>query len=274
MNNCCICGTVKNCEIYLPRVLKNMDLIGSCFDNYEIYIYYDHSSDKSLKILKQYALNKKNVKIQENQRKSISIFRTFNLANARNECLAYVNSKKDFFKYFIMMDMDDVNAKKCNLNNIKKVLKEESKWDCVSFQTFPKYYDIWALSIPPFYFSYNHFPKNTRFYNLIQRYIHYKLNKIDNNDFLPVISAFNGFGIYKSNKFLNCKYDGRIRLDLFPSEWIEKQKKMLNVKKLLFKKYITVDGRFEDCEHRAFHISAIKNNNAKVRISPLIVFSS
>ena len=31
--------------------------------------------------------------------------------------------------------------------------------------------------------------------------------------------------------------------------------------------YGTVDGRYEDCEHRAFHIQAIKNSGAKIMIS-------
>ena len=42
--------------------------------------------------------------------------------------------------------------------------------------------------------------------------------------------------------------------------------------KLVYKKYVTVDGRYEDCEHRAFHIQAINNDNAKIMISPEIMF--
>jgi hypothetical protein len=42
--------------------------------------------------------------------------------------------------------------------------------------------------------------------------------------------------------------------------------------KLVYKKYVTVDGRYEDCEHRAFHIQARQNSGARIMISPEIIF--
>ena len=54
--NCCICGPVKNCGPYLQKVLENMAKIGSIFDDYNILIYYDKSSDNTLDILKQYQI--------------------------------------------------------------------------------------------------------------------------------------------------------------------------------------------------------------------------
>jgi hypothetical protein len=52
-----------------------------------------------------------------------------------------------------------------------------------------------------------------------------------------------------------------------------KAHKLAAKSKLVYKKYITVDGRYEDCEHRAFHIQATKNSGAKIMISPEILFS-
>ena len=52
--NCCICGPVKNCGAYLSKVLENIEKIGSLFDDYTILIYYDKSTDDTLKILKEY----------------------------------------------------------------------------------------------------------------------------------------------------------------------------------------------------------------------------
>ena len=52
--NCCICGPVKNCGPYLQKVLSNMEKIGSLFDDYNIIIYYDKSTDNTLDILKEY----------------------------------------------------------------------------------------------------------------------------------------------------------------------------------------------------------------------------
>ncbi len=35
---------------------------------------------------------------------------------------------------------------------------------------------------------------------------------------------------------------------------------------------INVDGRYEDCEHRAFHIQARQNSGARIMISPEVLF--
>ena len=43
---CCICGTVKNCEAYLEKVFKNIELIGNIFNEYKIIIAYDNSNER------------------------------------------------------------------------------------------------------------------------------------------------------------------------------------------------------------------------------------
>ena len=43
--------------------------------------------------------------------------------------------------------------------------------------------------------------------------------------------------------------------------------------KIIYKDYGHVKGRYEDCEHRAFHVEAINKNNAKIMISPEVIFS-
>jgi len=42
--------------------------------------------------------------------------------------------------------------------------------------------------------------------------------------------------------------------------------------KLVFKKYVTVNGKYEDCEHRAFHIQARQKSGARIMISPEVLF--
>jgi hypothetical protein len=89
---------------------------------------------------------------------------------------------------------------------------------------------------------------------------------------LPCISSFNGFSIYRTNKFLKTYYDGRIRLDLVPAINLLAHSKAAG-SKIVFKKYVTSDGRYEDCEHRAFHIQARQNSAARIMISPEVLFS-
>jgi hypothetical protein len=73
--NCCICGPVKNCGPYLKKNLSNMDVLGSLFEDYNILIYYDESSDDSLQILKDYQLTNPKMLLYVN-RKPVSQFRT------------------------------------------------------------------------------------------------------------------------------------------------------------------------------------------------------
>lgn len=277
--NCCICGPVKNCGKYLKKVLENMEKIGSVFDDYQIIIYYDKSIDNSLEILKDYQKKNPKMMIYVNKN-SISPFRTHNLAIARNFCLNYVKTNRNKYPFFIMMDCDDVNCKEVNIDILKKYLYTNNilSWDGLSFNTTTKYYDIWGLSIYPFCFSYNHFENNVKFYTIIQNFVDELLKKAKSeNKLLECISSFNGFSIYKTNTFLNTYYDGRVRLDLIPKINLESHKKVSN-SKLVYKQYykpdgsINVDGRYEDCEHRAFHIQARQNSGARIMISPESLF--
>ena len=274
--NCCICGTVKNCGPFLPKVLENMEKMGSIFNDYKILIYYDKSSDNSLQILNQYQKKNPNMSFYNNPNPS-SKFRTHNLAVARNYCLNFVRNNKHYFPFFIMMDCDDVNCKEVNTDILKKYLYSNN-WDGLSFNTSPKYYDIWGLSIYPFCFSYNHFENNVKYYNIIQNYLHELLKKASSeNALLSCISSFNGFSIYRTNKFLNSYYDGKIRLDLIPKANLAAHKNVTK-SRLVYKQYfkpdgtINVDARYEDCEHRAFHIQATQNSGARIMISPDVLF--
>lgn len=267
--NCCICGPVKNCAPYLKKVFENIEKIGSLFDDYTIVIYYDKSSDNSLEILKEYQTRNPRLHIYVNKQKMLP-FRTYNIAIARNMCLKYVKLNKDKYPFFIMMDFDDVNCKTCNYEILKPYL-HRTDWDGLSFNTSPKYYDIWGLSIYPYCFSYNHFNNNVKQYKVIQNYVALLLSKLPPGELLPCISAFNGFAIYRTTHFLNTYYDGSIRRDLIPPENM-KVHMTASQSPIIFKKYITVDGRYEDCEHRAFHIQASNNSGAIIRISPEVLF--
>jgi hypothetical protein len=268
--NCCICGPVKNCGPYLRKIFDNIEKIGLFFDDYKILIFYDKSNDNTLDILKEYQLKNPRLLFYVNE-KPTSPFRTHNIAYARNHCLSYIRQNVETFPYFIMMDFDDVNCKEINTNLVKTSL-ERQDWDCLSFNTLPIYYDIWALSIKPYYFSYLHFKQSNIFnHDTLKKYIDYVLKKIPKDSLLNCLSAFNGFAIYRTNKFLNTYYDGRIRLDLLPTNFININSKVTN-SKIIYKKYDVVDGRYEDCEHRAFHLQAIKNSGARIMISPEVLF--
>jgi hypothetical protein len=265
--DCCICGTVKNCANYLENVFNNIEQISNLFRSYYIIIYYDDSTDDTLKILLNYKI-KFNMHIHINK-KYTSIYRTHRLAFGRNYCLNIINKKFSHYKYFIMMDFDDVCSNKINIKVLEKYLYKNNKWDAISFNK-EHYYDIWALSLRPYIFSYAHFNNYEEVLNNMSLYITSKLAKLNKNELLRCFSAFNGFCIYKTEIFKDCKYDGNIRLDLIPSKYL-KENIHINNSKIVFIDKDWLNAKYEDCEHRAFHLEAILKKNARIFISPEIL---
>ncbi len=258
---CCICGTVKNCGKYLDRIFANMEEIGSLFEDYSIVLYYDNSNDNTLQKIMEY--QQKNAKCVYHVNTSpVSKFRTYNIAKGRNYCIQYIKNHFADYEYFVMMDCDNICSNKIRANVLSEMLRRND-WDSVSFNK-PYYYDLWALSIRPYIFSCHHFNNG---YALWKDYINAILKNAPNTALIPCASAFNGFAIYRANKFLNCTYDGRLRTDYIPI-------KMLNENIFRAGKINYRHGKHEDCEHRHFHFQAITLNNARIRISPLYLFEN
>jgi hypothetical protein len=267
-NSCCICGTVKNCGKYIDDVFKNIKEIIGLFNDYHIIIYYDNSQDDTYEKLNKYKSIYK-MKIHHNKT-YFSNYRTHRLAFGRNYCLNVIKKYFSNFKYFIMMDFDDVCSNKININILKKHIRNDKRWDALSFNR-KNYYDIWALSIRPYIFSYVHFKDYHTVLNNMGNYINKLLDCLDKNNLLSCFSAFNGFCIYKTNIFIDCVYDGRLRLDLISSEYLKETIKKNN-SEITFNKECWLSPEHEDCEHRSFHFDAINKKNARIFISPEILF--
>jgi len=260
-NKCCICGTVRNCGQYLDKIFSNMELIGSIFDDYIIILYYDSSDDDTLEKLNNYKAKNNRFSFFINKSEMLP-YRTYRIALGRNFCLEQIRQKFSDYEYFIMMDCDD----KCNYDvkiNLLKYYLSRNDWDGLTFQHPSGYYDSWALSKRPFICSCHHF-KNV---GKGQEYINKIINKTPKTALIPCLSAFNGFAIYRTNKFINCYYDGRFRLDYIP--------KLLFIQNIIFagRMMINDTNNKEDCEHRYFHFCAIFKNNARIRISPNSLFT-
>ncbi len=263
--SCCVCGLVKNCAPYLDRVLANIQQLCSQFSPFHIIFSYDISSDNSLNILQEFQKKSpQNVTIIVGDT-TPSEFRVVNITNARNRCLNLIRQKFANYDYFIMLDCDDKGASKMNINVLQYYLNDNnntnSGWDALTFNRNP-YYDLWALSIYPYSFSCMNFSDWTQW----GRYIEKILARKKPMELIECFSAFNGFGIYRTNKFINCYYDFRPRLDLIGKELLEKNIEVAG--QMYFKGKATKI----DCEHRSFHFMAIKQNNAKIRIANAILF--
>ena len=257
---CCICGTVKNCGKYLDKIFLNMEVIGMLFEKYTIILYYDHSTDDTLAKLKKYkSLHPDNFHYYVNN-DPLTRFRTWNIAKGRNACLETIRQKYNDSEYFIMMDCDDVCSGDVNQRMLLYYLAR-SDWDALSFNHPNGYYDVWALSKDHLVIGCSNFFNGEKVY---MNYITNIIKKTPKNQLVPCFSAFNGFSIYRTEKFLNCSYNGEFELDYIPENYIQRN--------ILYTGKIISKNVKEDCEHRKFHFQAIRENSARIRISPNCLF--
>jgi len=267
INNCYIGGCVLNCAPYLDKVFENIALIGQSFDKYKIIISYDHSSDNSLEIINRYKSTLP-IEIIINQN-PVTDIREQNIANARNKILDWIrNDNDDSYNYFIMIDMDDVSEPLIqeNLYVIGDYLRRDD-WDALSFNRVV-YYDLFALSIVPYIFS-NW--KNVNVYENLFQFIKKRIAGLKPDQLLVCHSAFNGFAIYRKNIFIHCHYSCDIKdsIDLVDPFLLDKNMKFANINENL---YLTSQDDSVDCEHRSFHLQAIRDYGARIRISPYMLF--
>ena len=255
---CCICGTVRNCGKYLDKIFQNMEKISTLFEDYIIILYYDNSNDNTLQKLTEYQ-NKNTKLVLYINTEPLLNYRTHRISKGRNKCLEIMRQNYNDYEYFIMMDCDDRCSYNIKLNLLENYLKR-TDWDALSFKHPAGYYDSWALSKRPYVLSCHHF----RDASIGQRMITKIINNTPRYGLITCLSAFNGFSIYRKNKFDNCYYDGQFRLDYIPAYLIKE-----NIK---YAGNIDLSQNKEDCEHRFFHISAVFKNNARIRISPISLF--
>lgn|SRR3990167_5899602 len=276
MYTCIICSPIRTVGRYILRVYYNMLKIQKLFRNSKIIFYYDISEDNTLDIVKILQEQDNNIILLENNEPMLP-YRTYRIANARNCLLDYVYKYYSDFDFFIMMDGDKINSDEINIDVLKFSLDNKNKWDGLSFNR-KYYYDIWALLYEPYIINCFNYAHNYHICDIMRVDITNKLNNINENDFFECYSAFNGFGIYQLNKFKNIKYDGK-KVQLF-SEF--KINECLNNIMTTYK-HITPETLFESseqcelmyeiCEHQTFHVSAIRENGARIYISPKILFN-
>jgi len=279
-----LCLCVFNNEEGLPICLKNIQSIRHIFDKMVINVVYDISEDKSYQILtdfkKQNANKPKiesihmNIIINNSERNLQS--KSVNIATCRNILLDIIRQRYSDYDYFIMMDTNYYSCiGEINVQLMRDIMHPEdpdnnnymSKYDAITFDREAGYYDWWALSFDPYIYSFYHICNSFKVSEQMKKMFtdilhHYRIHRP--NELIPVYSAFNGFGIYKTSKFLNSSYSSDIQMDLFPKHIIHKLV------------YITKSNIYnhykDDCEHRKFHLEAIQKNNAKIGVSTNYMF--
>jgi hypothetical protein len=271
---CCLC--VKNCYKFLPKIFDNLDLLSKEFKNFNVIFVYDNCNDKSNILLNKYKATCNYNFYLINNINNKSPYRTVRIADARNKCLDIIFNTIKNIDFHFMIDSDDVNTSKWNIDIIKKYLITDD-WDSISFNR-EKYYDIWAL----LYDNYKHHCwgykdsiVSHKICDHMQEDIQNKLNNSNESnesenkeELIECLSAFNGFAIYRTNKFNNILYDGLYENIKTLINDDERNETVLFLKNIFPDLSIEIDeNTVEHCEHVYYHLSSIKYNNARIRIS-------
>jgi len=267
MKPLCFIGLcVYNNEEGLPRVLLNICKLCKLFQ-ITVVVFYDESTDRSLEILESDEFKCLRINIIKNTHPKHPE-RTYRIAFARNVILEVIKRHGPGSDYFIMMDTNEYAC----VGDIDVGVIEETiarkDWDAISFDRAAGYYDIWALSVAPFVYSFMHFEGNVNVCAMMKSYIERLIVDYKQrypSKLIPVQSAFNGFAIYRTSKFLNCSYISDIIDDVFPEGSIEAEEALIGA--------MTRPAKIIDCEHRHFHLEAIKKNDARIRISTKHAFA-
>lgn len=279
-----VCLCVYNNEKGLPACLKNIEEIRHIFHRMVINVVYDISEDQSYQILSDFKKHNEgkrmhqrihmNIIINTNERNINS--KSVNIATCRNMLLDVIRKNYSHYEYFIMMDTNEYSCiGKINVQLMNDIMHPEdpqndnymSKYDAITFDREAGYYDWWALSFDPYIYSFYHIVNSFKVADQMKKMFtdilhHYRIYRP--NELIPVYSAFNGFGIYKTSKFLSSSYSSDIQIDLFPKHIIHK---------LIYITKSNIHNHYkDDCEHRKFHLEAIQKNNAKIGVSTKYMF--
>lgn len=275
-SKCVFCSPVRNVAKHLDKNLENIETMSKVFSDYYICFFYDQSKDNTLLKLQNFQKKHPNkMKIIINNEPLLK-YRTHRIANARNKIVEYIEENLNDFEYMIMFDADEICCYDVNLNVLRYHLNLNS-WDALSFNRsgLPKgheNYDIWALLYEPFIHHCHSYNGCLDIVFAMRDDITKKLNNLKLGELFECYSAFNGIAIYRLKKFKNCKYDGE-KQKYFSDERINE---MLEYLRKTYNKNLTINFDFVDpshgggkqiADHVNFHISAIRKNNAKIRIS-------
>ena len=262
---CTVGLCVYNNEFGLPYVLRNlMELQRNKVFRINIIAYLNKCSDMSVMSLSYVPM-----RIINGGPADLTQERTARIALARNGILEEIARTKRV-PYFAMMDSNEyacVGA--IDVNVVKRVMTDESQWDAISFNREAGYYDTWALSYEPYIYSFFHFNNWRQVVEKMRADINEKLKWHQAKEhqakehLVPVYSAFNGFSIYKTDKFINCRYSNQIDRTLFPPGSLSKEESLVGQSIL--------PSLNNDCEHRAFHLQAV-TRGARIFVCPEALF--
>lgn len=263
-----ICCLARNIKSNFENMKKKLEHIGKYFSNYKIVIFENDSEDNSRELLFNWSKENLNVTLLDclnyddynHQCKlktkkgydygSVSYDRINRMAKYREECLKYVKQNLNSYDYMLVVDFDLKGNQ--SMDGLFHSLAYKN-WDAIfingriplegTFGTCTIIYD--GMAYADINNDYNYDINNNSIKKLFLLMLNtqnqnYKMNT--NKCFVPVKSAFNGYGLYKIDSIKDSSYIGNnycehlnLNLDLY------KNNKKLYINKL-WKGYFNVQG--------------------------------
>lgn len=200
-----ICGVCKDVEFALNNAIQNIELLAINFDECTIIIYENNSSDNTASILSKWSKNNQKVIFLSETLSKVQLpqSRTERIARARNKVLSVAKAPEYAdFDYLIMVDLDFTGP--WPIEEILNTLDFPMDWDCISANGTRNgnYWDRYAFRNQSYPFG----PEllgESWWEDL--KHSWFALNE---DDLLPVYSAFGGLAIYKYKSIIQFSYSG------------------------------------------------------------------
>ena len=207
-----ICGICKNIEPAAEYTIKNIENLGNRFTDYRAIIYENNSKDNTASLLSAWAeKNDRITFITENlSNEELPVSRTEKIARARNIVLSLAKEGAySDYDYLVMVDLDFKID--WPIDELINTLHSNVEWDSVSANGWTgegTYGDRYA-------FRDKNFPLGPELLGVYWTTDLYNTwFSIDQEEWLPVYSAFGGLAIYKMRSILPFIYSGIVTEDL------------------------------------------------------------
>ena len=205
-------GTARNCAAALPASIAKLQELGALFGQSQIHVYENDSSDDTHTVLQQMARDRLLRLDSEQGIAQRMPLRTERLAYARNRLLDHVLAQADC-DYVCWADLDGLVGARFTVDGFLSNFQLDSVWDAVFPLTWPIYYDLWALREPVLCASDYVWDGAHRFNAMLGdgHKIHAATQQLAPGrvrGWLPVESAFGGFGLYKASTARLGRYVG------------------------------------------------------------------
>jgi glycosyltransferase involved in cell wall biosynthesis len=141
---------VRDCAPYLPRVLHNVEALGSLFGETACVFVENDSTDATKQILSQWGKTRPNFNLVCLDGLAGVEARTVRLEIARNAYLEYIRSDERLraFDYLIVLDFDEALSNPVELDEVEKsldLLRGQGDCAAVFANQTGTYHDMWAL---------------------------------------------------------------------------------------------------------------------------------